>query len=274
MTSTRSSPGSTRSIPLYTADYFELLDLGFPLLKRNFLSENSKNVPDLRGWKGRVAQVLPAARLDVMERNLFRVAPDDRLRRSFAIVSESGAVQEQDRPLSQWELVEEDRHTEKLDHWWAFPVDELDHQLAGGCRAVFEAVRMDPSIKKIVLTRSRRIELDGENVVVVPLISAEGQRHLVRAGHVFVHELPGAGSSPVDARLHNVINVAECLGRNTATVETELSSPYRAVVAGSHVAAFAVAEAHRPLRLEDVWVTGNPRTDLVLCASGRTCPAT
>ena len=51
-------------------------------------------------------------------------------------------------------------------------------------------MRDDPSIKKIVLTRSRTVLLDGENVVVVPLRSAEGQRMLARSGHVFVQTDP------------------------------------------------------------------------------------
>ena len=52
-------------------------------------------------------------------------------------------------------LEDSTRHP-KFDHWWAFPVCAYDHTLAGNERAVFEEVRDDPSIKKIVLTRSRR----------------------------------------------------------------------------------------------------------------------
>ncbi len=53
-----------------------------------------------------------------------------------------------------------DRATPTYDHWWAFPVCAYDHTFAGNERAVFEMVRDDPSIKKIILTRSRKIEVD------------------------------------------------------------------------------------------------------------------
>ncbi len=54
------------------------------------------------------------------------------------------------RMLSGAEFIEEDKWAPKFDHWWAFPVCAYDHTLAGNDRAVFEAVREDPSIKKIV----------------------------------------------------------------------------------------------------------------------------
>ena len=63
----------------------------------------------------------------------------------------------------------QDERTPTYDHWWAFPVCAYDHTFAGNERAVFEQVRDDPSIKKIVLTRSRRVDVAGENVVVAPL---------------------------------------------------------------------------------------------------------
>ena len=82
-------PGLYPFHPLYTEQYFDLLELGFPLLKRNFLSENSRNVPDLVHWKKRVLAAVPDAPVDMMERNLLRVSPDDRLQRSFALLSDA-----------------------------------------------------------------------------------------------------------------------------------------------------------------------------------------
>ena len=69
------------------------------------------------------------------------------------------------------EFKEEDGWAPKFDHWWAFPVCGHEHTLTGNERAVFEEVRHDPSVKKVVLTRSRRVDVDGENVVVLPLLS-------------------------------------------------------------------------------------------------------
>src|SRR3546814_17103116 len=61
----------------------------------------------------------------------------------------------------------------KFDHWWAFPACVFNDTFAGNERALFEEVRNDPSIKKIVLTRKKRIDIDGKNVVVVPLNSPD-----------------------------------------------------------------------------------------------------
>ncbi len=63
--------------PLYTSDYFSLLQRHFPLLKRNLLSHNPRKAPDLSRWKERVLELAPLAPVDVLERNLLRVAPDD-----------------------------------------------------------------------------------------------------------------------------------------------------------------------------------------------------
>lgn len=260
--------------PLYTDDYFDLLSLGFPLLKRNFLSENSRSVLDLAAWKDRVLAAVPDARVEEMERNLLRVSADDKLQRSFALLSQKGGLASEPKPLSWWEFVEEDRYAPKLDHWWAFLVDDREHLLPGASRAVFEVVKGDPSIRKIVLTRGRRIEgLEGENVVVVPLSSRQGQHELARARHVFVHEEPRPDErSPVAPARHRVINLATPPVRRAewalpmAGEDQPQESSYHAVVVSSSLERLVAAAAFPDLRAEGTWSTGNPRNDLVLCA--------
>ena len=41
-------------LPIYTTDYWALLDRGFPLLKRNLLSDNPRQMPDLADWKAKI----------------------------------------------------------------------------------------------------------------------------------------------------------------------------------------------------------------------------
>lgn len=261
--------------PLYTDDYFDLLNLGFPLLKRNFISENSRSVLDLAAWKDRVLAAVPDARVEEMERNLLRVSADDKLQRSFALLSQDGGRAAEPKPLSWWEFVEEDRYAPKLDHWWAFLVDDREHLLPGASRAVFEVVKDDPTIRKIVLTRRRRIEgLEGENVVIVPLSSRQGQHELARARHVFVHEEPRPEEgSPVSRARHRVINLATPPVRRAewALPVIEEGQPqgptYHAVVVSSSLEALVAAAAYPDLRVDEAWPTGNPRNDLVLCAS-------
>jgi CDP-glycerol glycerophosphotransferase (TagB/SpsB family) len=142
-------------------------------------------------------------------------------------------------------------------------------------------VRSDPSVKKIVLTRSRRVEVDGPNVVVVPLVSPEGQYYLLRARQIFVKHGPRVNARyPLSPRRHNVINLwhgvplkrfgaaaLEANPRRRRAVEE--NRPARAVVTSSRVDSLAMVAAFYPLTYEDMWATGLPRNDFVLCAEDR-----
>ncbi|MFI5425631.1 rhamnan synthesis F family protein [Aeromicrobium sp. UC242_57] len=194
--------------PMYSADTFDRISEGFPLLKRQLLSENPYDVPDLRNWKTRIVESVPDADVDMMEHNLLRVVPDNRLARSFAIVTRPDGTIDRPERLNRKRFRIADRKTPKFDHWWAFPVCAYDHTFAGNERAVFEEVRDDPSIKKIILTRSRRVEVTGENVVIVPIDSPEGDFHLLRSGQVFVKHGPSVNlSRRIDPKTHNVVNL-------------------------------------------------------------------
>jgi Rhamnan synthesis protein F len=73
--------------PIYGPGVFDLLADGFPLFKRRFLAANPYDTPDLADWKARIQAVVPDAPVDVLERNLLRVADPDDLARSFSIRS-------------------------------------------------------------------------------------------------------------------------------------------------------------------------------------------
>ena len=264
--------------PLYTEQYFELLALGFPLLKRNFLSENSRNIPDLVDWRDRVRAVVPDAPVDVIEQNLVRVAHDDHLRRSFGLVTGEDGTVTHHKPFTWWEVIDEDRVAPKYDHWWAFPVDPDHHVLSPEQRALFEEVRDDPTIKKVVLTRGRRIELEGQNVSLVPLQSREGQRQLMRSRTVFVAQTPRVSVPyPMSPRRHRFVHVGggARLHQPVPVTAVQDDAPGRdnarcaAAVASSRVDALAAAAALSPLALDDVWITGSLRNDLLLASSDR-----
>src|SRR5690606_3921303 len=179
--------------------------------------------------------------------------------------------------LSAAEFRAADQETPTFDHWWALPACAYDGTLGGNERAVFEEVKDDPSLKKIVLTRKRRIELDGENVVVVPLESPEGQYHLLRSGQVFVKHSPTINAKwPLSPKLHNVINLWHGIplkrfgpaslgltGRDLEAIKRE-NLLCRAVISSSRVDALAMASAFYPLRYQDVWITGLPRNDFIV----------
>ena len=265
-------------LPIYTTDYWLLLRRGFPLLKRNLLSDNPRQMPDLADWKRRVTAAVPTAAVDTFERNLVRVTGDDQRYLSFSIRSRPDGTVDYQKALTAERFRVADRWAPKFDHWWAFPVCAFDHNLGGNERAVFEEVRDDPSIKKIVLTRSRRVEVSGENVVVVPLMSPDGQHHLLRAKQIFVKHGPNVNAHwPVSPITHNFINLwhgipLKRFGSASVVTTPELERSFRrnnagcrAVVTSSHIDSLAMTSAFWPMSYPDMWNTGLPRNDYITC---------
>jgi len=267
--------------PAYTEEAFALLERGFPLLKRLLLSDNPLAAADVSDWKSRLQAIVADAPVEEMERNLLRVADDDKLQRSFSVRIAGDGRPLAPKLLTGEEMAREDQRTPKFDHWWAFPVCAYDHLLTGNERAVFEQVRDDPSIRKIVLTRGRRVSLDGENVVVCPLDSPEGQYHLLRAKQIFVKHSPRINAKyPISAKLHNFINLwhgipLKRFGPASLDMEQKLDWVYRenrdcrAVISSSKVDALAMAAAFYPLPYREVWITGLPRNDFIVCPESR-----
>ena len=264
--------------PTYSADVWSRIEAGHPLLSRDLLATNPARVPDLGAWKSKLAHVAPEADTDVIERHLVRVSPDDDLNRSFSVSARPDGTVDYHSPLSWDRLRREDEWAPTFDHWWAFPVCAYDHTLAGNERAVFEQVRDDPSIKKIILTRSRRVDLSGENVEVVPLLSRPGQEYLLRAGQIFVKHSPRANAHwPLSPLKHNFINLwhgipLKRFGSASATISPQLeramrrgNGACRAVIASSRMDALAMTNASWPLSYPEVWVTGLPRNDFITC---------
>jgi len=212
--------------PVFTNRQFDLIEQGFPLFKRMFLISNHYNVPGLVDWKDKLRSILPGAPVKMMERNLQRVADHEKLHRSFAITEETAGNLVLPALLGKVEFMEADMQTPKFDHWWAFIADPVTGTLAGDDRAVYEVVRNDPSIKKIVLTRWRKFELGGENVIVMPLRSPEGQHHLIRSRQILAGMDPERSLVfPLSPILHNLITFgASTEPRHAAAAAAHLSA--------------------------------------------------
>ena len=261
--------------PLYTTRHFELIRDGFPLLKRLLLSDNPLNAP-VADWKRLVGEGTPAADVEMLERNLLRVSDHDKLHRSFRIVEDESGKVVVPTTLSNEAFVKADHETPKFDHWWAFPACAFDDTFAGNERAVFEEVRDDPSIKKIVLSRRKEIRAEGENVVVVPLDSPEGQYYLLRAKQIFVKHSPSINAKwPLSAKLHNFINLwhgipLKRFGHASLDMADKLEWVHaenrkcRAVITSSKMDTLAMAAAFYPLSYREMWATGLPRNDFIL----------
>ncbi len=195
--------------PIFTEWYFELLEQGFPLLKKFLLYRNTYDVPGLVRWKERVLAHVPTAPVDMFERHLLRAVPADELERSFAIERDAqGRVVVPDR-FDDKDFRALDERTDTRADWWAFVVSVRDHRLPDNSRAVFEQVRQDPSLTKVVLTRGRKLQLDGVNVQELSLNSPAGAEALARCGTVLVDERPRVSlpRKPLDLAQHHIVVV-------------------------------------------------------------------
>ena len=266
--------------PVYRESAFELMDEGFPLLKRQFLYENPFSAPDLRLWKQRVLERVPDADVEAMESNLRRIAPAWSLHRSFAITTRPDGTVDLPQPLGGEAFADEDRWVPSFDHWWGFPADPRTGLLSGAVRAVFDVVREDPSVKKVVLEGGRRVDASGQNVVRVPIESPPGQMYVLRLGTIFTHVGPRSDvNHPLSRRHHRFVQLGRPTGlaapdvgldgdgdtwgaRDTSALSRDDSLTGVCVVAGPRGSELA---AGLP-RLEDggVWELGSPRIDLLL----------
>lgn len=264
--------------PIYSNWYFRLLDEGFPLLKRYFLAENHYAVPGLADWADRVRRKIPDADTEAIRRNLERVTDPDKLRLSLHV---GGERVTDDRPphgelLDEEAFLEADRATPKHAHWWAFPVCAFSGVFSGNERAVFEQVKDDPRIRKIVLSRDKPVTAEGENVQVAALESPLGQYLLMRAGNIFIKHSPTRNLVfPVAADLHNIINLwhgipFKRIGYASEDMQDRLDriaaehARCRAVISASKVDTLAMAAAFYPLSYAHIWNTGLPRNDFIL----------
>ena len=275
--------------PVYRASAFDLMAEGFPLLKRQFLYENPFSAPDLRLWKERVLEHVPDADVEAMERNLRRVSPAWSLHRSFAIRSGADGTAVLPEPLGPETFPDEDRWVPSFDHWWGFPADPRTGLLSGAVRAVFDAVRDDPSVKKIVLEGSRPLSISGPNVVHVATESPPGQMHSLRMGTIFTSVGPRSDvNHPLSPRHHRFVQLGRPTGlvapdvglggsgdtwglRDARALELDDALTRMVVVSGAEGAAVA-AELPR-LDPDGPWELGSPRIDLLVADEERLASA-
>ncbi|MCA0433900.1 MAG: CDP-glycerol glycerophosphotransferase family protein [Proteobacteria bacterium] len=258
---------------------FDVISEGFPLLKRYFLSDNHYQVSGLDHWQKRLRMAGIEKDLSHISRNLERVSDAKKLHTSLHV-----AVESVEPPFGYSEMEELDLLTPKYDSWWAFPVCAFSHLLNDNLRALFEFVANNPRIKKIVLTRTKNVPVKGENVVVVPLQSREGQFYLLRSRHVFIKHATVTNThyrlSPDHHRFHNLwhgiplkrINYASLdFQDNLAGVESE-NRKFASVISASEVDRLAMTAGQYPLTYQNVWVTGLPRHDFIMCSPDALAP--
>lgn len=262
--------------PIFTENHFKLIQEGFPLFKRYYLTENHYKSPNLWDWKSRIQSILPEVKLDTAEKNLHRISNAEKLYRTLNIPS--NGINWPHTLLTEDEFKHEDIITPKDNYSWAFPVCAFDHSFGGNERMVFEAVKNDPNIRKVILYRSKVIDVDGVNLIQVPLKSREGQQYLLESVYIFIKHTPWRNTIyPLNPNLHRFINLwhgipLKRIGFTSLDMAGRLEASARehdkchAVIASSKIDRLAMAASFYPLTYHDVWVTGLPRNDAILLA--------
>ena len=186
-----------------------------------------------------------------------------------------------------------DRLLGKDPYCWAFFVHPFKPgQFVENSRALFEAIKGDPAIRKRVFSRGGVTELGLEGTVnteVVELQSLRGLLVLWRCGVVFLtHAIamdlswrwPNGGFSIVKPSLERrvVVNLWHGipLKRLFATANPEQRQRsdrvafrrqerayYKGLVASSDIDSYAMAAIFQPIAYDAVWVTGLPRSDFL-----------
>lgn len=273
--------------PIFTPWAFHLIGEGFPVLKRFLLYQNHYDVPGISRWKERLLEVAPDAPVDVLEENLLRTAPDDRLQRSFSIETGSDGEVVVPAPMTPREFKKADTAAPRRPDRWVFVVDPVTGMLPDNSRAILDELRDDPEITKIVLTRSARLDVPGRKVVRLPERSPQGREALLGAGVVFVKERPyrTLGLAGLPER-HVVVSVREGLALSATArmlrpaahpgavrpsdegpLEMLHAIPRQAItglLTASAVDRAAALAAHWPARFTEAWLTGIPAHDHLL----------
>ena len=206
----------------------------------------------------------------------------------FAIRSRPDGTAVLPEPLGPETFPDEDRWVPSFDHWWGFPADPRTGLLSGAVRAVFDAVRDDPSIKKIVLEGSRPLGTSGPNVVRVATESPPGQMHSLRMGTIFTSVGPrststtrsrrgttassSSGARPGSCRPTSGSAAAATRG-GCATLGPQLDDALTRVVVVAGAEGAAAAAGLPRLDPDGAWELGSPRIDLLVADEDRLAAA-
>ncbi|PJK14915.1 hypothetical protein CO613_03555 [Lysobacteraceae bacterium NML07-0707] len=267
--------------PVYGASYFKMLEDGFPLLKRNLFAINHYRVPGLHAWETRVKSAFPEADTRMIQSNLERVVDADLLDKNLHVGELFAADDDMEsfinaEFMSNEEFAVTDRDVPKHSDWWGFPVCGFTGNFSGNERAVFEEVKNDPLIKKVVFYLEKDVGVDGVNVERVPLRSAAGQQFMMRCSNIFIRHSPSRNIGyPVAPDLHNIINLwhgipfkrigyaSEDMKGNLGAISLEHAA-CRAVISSSKIDMMAMASSFYPMSYNDIWNTGLPRNDFIM----------
>lgn len=259
--------------PVYTENLFYLIsEKGFPFLKRYLLANNHYYVPQL----GRLLDEYDLLVDDSIVKHLHRTIGQEQLTRNLNFSLLDAYQASAFEKLSDDEFKKLDTKIAKDPNLWVFPVCYYDHLLTGNDRALFEHVKNDPRIRKVILTRSKSVEMTGVNVYSFDINLPEAQQIILRAKNIFLKHGPRINIPyPCEYNIRNFVNLwhgipLKRIGVSSLDVDggkvTEIiahNRPNRCVISSSKIDRLAMTAAFYPLTYGQVPITGLPRIDFI-----------
>ena len=182
----------------------------------------------------------------------------------------------------------------KNNNYWGFSVHHIkSNQFIENARAVFEEVKTDNKIKKIIFTRDNTVDFNIEGAVnfqIINIKSLKGLMTILRCKVLFVtHSLSmdyslRFGNSKFVVVKYNmtkrlVVNLWHGIPYKklyalwNPLVKERLDrvkfrhferKNYTGLIASSEVDSYAMATMFHPIKYENIWLTGLPRNDFLL----------
>jgi len=182
----------------------------------------------------------------------------------------------------------------KNKHYWGFPVHHIKtDQFIENSRAVFEEIKADENIIKIIFARNDNYYfdiIDAKNTIIVKLKSIKGLSLLLRCKVLFVtHSISMDYSLRWGNKLFSVVKlnmkkrliinlwhgialkklyslwnplVKERLDR--VSFRHKERKYYKGLIVSSAIDSYAMATMFYPIKYENIWVTGLPRNDFLI----------
>lgn len=188
-----------------------------------------------------------------------------------------------------------DRLVVKSEHYWGFPVHFSDaSHFIENTRAVFEHVKTDPNIRKVIFYRGNKPDLrieDAANLTMINLQTAKGLWLLMRCRVLFVANAISWDFTlrwqndtrfviiPMNLKIRKVVNVwhgiplkkivslwNDTLRKryNRIAYRCYERTHYHALIASSKIDSYVMANVFYPLPHQKVLVSGLPRNDFLL----------
>lgn len=163
---------------------------------------------------------------------------------------------------------------------WIFPVHFYLDTFSDNLRAVFEEIKDDASITKVILIRNKPVDVEESlHVFIAHMYSFKALWFLLRSGVIFVQHSVYLDLSHRGVDFHPLLNLhrrivinlwhgttikslaSHITGIHTKRITKE-KTHYR-LISSSKIDRLAMAVSFSPISFENVWITGLPRNDFL-----------